>query len=508
MEGKELSKKSNEPETHGMTFRDFYPVNPPFGFVGIEVNDERKSLMYHTVEPELTPEEAALLERIKKLLIDRMNVPLEVLRDPEKMEEYLRDEIQRLFKRFEREIPPESEDKFIYYLKRDFLGYGKIDLLVQDENIEDISCNGYNTPIYVWHRNYESIPTNIIFKSPEELDRTVIRLAYRSGRQVSISHPIMEGTLPEGFRVQITLEEVSKRGDTFTIRKFRENPYTITDLIKFGTISPEIAAYLWILVEHGRSVMICGATASGKTTLLNSLSMFIKPEMKVVTIEEVRELRLHENWIPMVPRPSYQPGVTEITLFDLLKSSLRQRPDYIIVGEVRGEEAYTLFQAIATGHGGLCTIHSDSVEYAIKRLLSRPMDIPAMMVPLMNVLLQIRRVKIDDKVVRRADTVTEIIGLSATDQVQFEHRFRWDSIDDNYRFLESAGRGEPVFKQIANLRHVPEWELEDEMKRRTRILEWMVEENLNTYDEVSNIVHTYYVNPEEILTRARFDETA
>jgi len=503
-----MSEKINETETQGMAFRDFYPVNPPFGFIGIEINDERKSLMYHAVEPNLTHEEATLLERIKKLLIDRMNVPLEVLRDSEKMEAYLRDDIQKLFKRFEREIPPESEDKFIYYLKRDFLGYGKIDLLVLDENIEDISCNGYNTPIYVWHRDYESIPTNIIFKSPEELDRTVIRLAYRSGRQVSISHPIMEGTLPEGFRVQITLEEVSKRGDTFTIRKFRENPYTITDLIKFGTVSAEIAAYLWILVEHGRSVMICGATASGKTTLLNSLSMFIKPEMKVVTIEEVRELRLHENWIPMIPRPSYQPGVTEITLFDLLKSSLRQRPDYIIVGEVRGEEAYTLFQAIATGHGGLCTIHSDSVDYAIKRLLSRPMDIPAMMVPLMNVLLQIRRVKINGKVVRRADTVTEIIGLSATDQVQFEHRFRWDSMDDNYRFLESAGRGEPVFKQIANLRHVPEWELEDEMKRRTKILEWMVEENLNTYDEVSNVVHTYYVNPEEILTRARFDETA
>jgi archaeal flagellar protein FlaI len=497
---------SDNEDQQSMAFRDFYPVNPPFGFVGIEINDERRSLMYHTVEPTLTDDEDALLDRIKKILIDRMNVPLDVLRDSQKMEDYLRNDIQKLFKRFERDIPKESEDKFIYYLKRDFLGYGKIDLLIRDENIEDISCNGHNTPIYVWHRNYESIPTNIIYKSPKELDRTVIRLAYRSGRQVSISHPIMEGTLPEGYRVQITLEEISKRGDTFTIRKFRENPFTIIDLIKNGTLSAEIAAYLWLLVEHGRSIMICGATASGKTTLLNSLSMFIKPEMKVITIEEVRELRLHENWIPMVPRPSYQPGVTEITLFDLLKSALRQRPDYIVVGEVRGEEAYTLFQAIATGHGGLCTIHSDSVEYAIKRLLSRPMNIPAMMVPMMNVLLQIRRVKIGEKVVRRSDTVTETIGLSATDQVQFEHRFKWDSIDDNYRFLESAGRGESVFKQIANLRHVPEFELEDEMKRRTKILEWMVSDNMNTYDEVSNIVHTYYVNPEEILTRARFDE--
>jgi len=208
----------------------------------------------------------------------------------------------------------------------------------------------------------------------------------------------------------------------------------------------------------------------------------------------------------LIPRPSYQPGVSEITLFDLLKSALRQRPDFIIVGEVRGEEAYTLFQAIATGHGGLCTIHSDSVEYAIKRLLSRPMDIPAMMVPLMNVLLQIRRLKIGDQVVRRADTVTEIIGLSANDQVQFEPRFRWSSIDDTYHFLESAGRGEPVFKQIANLRHVPELELEEEMKKRTAILEWMVRDGLNSSSDVSNIIQTYYINPEEILTRTRFDE--
>ena len=494
-------------ENVSMAFRDFYPVNPPFGFVGIEIREEKGTLKYHVVEPNLTKDEQSLLDRIKELLIDRMDVSLEILHDSEKIEDYLRNQMQRMFRKFKRDIPKESEDKFMYYLKRDFLGYGMIDLLVRDENIEDISCNGVRTPIYVWHRTYESIPTNIIYQTEDELDKTVIRLAYRSGRQISISHPIMQGTLPEGFRVQITLEEISKRGDTFTIRKFRENPFTIVDLIKYGTLSPEIAAYFWILVEHGRSIMICGATASGKTTLLNSLSMFIKPEMKVITIEEVRELRLHENWIPMVPRPSYQPGVEEITLFDLLKASLRQRPDYIVVGEVRGEEAYTLFQAIATGHGGLCTIHSDSVEYAIKRLLSRPMDIPAMMIPLMNVLLQIRRVKIGNKIVRRADTVTEVIGLSSSDEVQIEHRFRWDSHDDSYRFLESAGRGESIFKQISSLRHISEYVLEEELQKRTTILEWMVKENINSPDKVSEIVHTYYTNPEEILTRARFELT-
>jgi flagellar protein FlaI len=499
---------SDSSEIGGTAFRDFYPVNQPFGFVGIEIIEDGSTLKYHTVEPTLNKDESELLDRIKSLLIDQMDVSLDVLKDPEQMEVYLRTKVQLLFKKFKREIPSESEDKFIYYLKRDFLGYGKIDLLLRDDYIEDISCNGVMTPIYVWHRQYESIPTNIIYDSEDELDKTIIRLAYRSGRQISISNPIMEGTLPEGFRVLLTLKEVSKRGDTFTIRKFRENPYTIVDLIKNGTVSAEIAAYLWLLVENGRSIMICGATASGKTTLLNSLSMFIRPEMKVVTIEEVRELRLHENWIPMVPRPSHQLGVTEITLFDLLKSSLRQRPDYIIVGEVRGEEAYTLFQAIATGHGGLCTIHSDSVDYAIKRLLSRPMNIPAMMVPLMNVLLQIRRVKIGDKVMRRADTVTEVIGLNTSDQVQTEHRFKWDSVDDSYRFLESSGSGENVFKQISNLRHVPEWTLKEEMQKRTLILKWMKKENINTYAQVSEMVHKYYWNPEEVLTRARFEVTS
>jgi len=343
----------DEPETAPeMTFRDYYEVNLPFGFVGIALDEETGNLRYLTLEPTLTEEEQEILLRLKGILIERMDIPLSVLKDEESMEAYLRDQIQRAFRRFKRQVAKESEDKYIYYLKRDFLGYGKIDLLMLDPNIEDISCNGLETPLYIWHRNHESIPTNIIYESPNELDAIVTRLAYKAGRQISVARPILEGTLPEGYRVHLTLDEVSTRGDTFTIRKFRHNPYTIVDLIRFGTVSASVAAYLWVLVDNLRSVMISGATASGKTTLLNSVCMFVRPEMKVVTIEEVRELRLHENWIPMVPRPSFQQGVDDITLFDLLKSALRQRPDYIIVGEVRGEEAYTLFQSIATGHGG------------------------------------------------------------------------------------------------------------------------------------------------------------
>lgn len=498
-----MEEERLEMERRGLIFKEFYPVNPPFGFAGIQIDEETGALRYLVVEPTLTEEEKGILTEVKHRLIERIDIPLEVLRDEEKMEEYLKREIKRVLRRFRGKVAEEAEEKFIYYLKRDFLGYGKIDILMKDPNIEDISCNGVRTPIYVWHRRYESLPTNVSYDSEEELDAIVRRLAYRAGHQISIAHPILEGTLPEGYRIHLTLDEVSKRGNTFTIRKFRANPYTIIDLINFGTLSTEIAAYLWILIDNLRSIMICGATASGKTSLLNAIGMFIRPEMKVVTIEEVRELRLHENWIPMVTRPSFQPGVEEVSLYDLLRSALRQRPDYIIVGEVRGEEAYTLFQAIAVGHGGLCTIHADSVDAAIKRLLTKPMNIPKMMLPLMNVLILIRRVKLGEEIARRVVAVEEITGISPDGEVMLERRYEWNPEDDSFIYHPPSGRGRDVYRQIMETMHIPREKLMEEQARRERILRWMVEKGMNTYEEVSKVIRDYYLKPEEVYSAAR-----
>lgn len=492
-----------EMEKRGLIFKEFYPVNPPFGFAGIQIDEETGGLRYLVVEPTLTEEESHILRGIKHRLIERIDIPLEVLRDEEKIEGYLKEEIRRVLRRFRGKIAEESEEKFIYYLKRDFLGYGRIDILMKDPNIEDISCNGVRTPIYVWHRHYESLPTNVSYDSEEELDAIVRRLAYRAGHQISVAHPIMEGTLPEGYRVHLTLDEVSKRGDTFTIRKLRANPYTIIDLINLGTLSPEIAAYLWILVDNLRSIMICGATASGKTSLLNAIGMFIRPEMKVVTIEEVRELRLHENWIPMVTRPSFQPGVEEVTLYDLLRSALRQRPDYIIVGEVRGEEAYTLFQAIAVGHGGLCTIHAESVDAALKRLLTKPMNIPKMMMPLMNALVLIRRVKLGEEVARRVVSIEEITGVSPEGELMLERRYEWNPEDDSFIYHPPTGEEKDVYQQIMEMRHISKEKLRIEQARRERILRWMVEKGMHTYEEVSQIIRDYYLKPDEVYSAAR-----
>jgi len=497
------------------SFRDFYSVNPPFGYVGIEVDKETSRLKYRVIEPSVEENEKWILKELKDTLIEKMDIPLSILEDRSSMEKYLKDLTDIEFNRLKKNVAIESEEKFLYYLFRDFLGYGIMDILMLDPKIEDISCNGLETPLYVWHRDYESIETNVMYSSKTELARIVTRLSYLSGHQISVAQPLVEGTLPEGHRVQLTMEEVSKRGKTFTIRKFRHNPFTIIDLIKLGTISPQVAAYLWIVIENLKSVMVCGATASGKTALLNSLTSFIVPEKKVVTIEEVRELRLHENWIPLVTRQSFQPGVKEVTLFDLLKSALRQRPDYIIVGEVRGEEAYTLFQSIAVGHGGLCTIHADSVKSVIKRLLSRPMNIPEMMLPLMNVIIQIGRVKKGEKIVRRVMNVSEIVSRpisdisQITEIVELKTRFEWDPESDSLIFNDPSvvdhflDDYKDILSIISKTSHVPIEKLIQEQQRRELVLKWMTKNNIQSVQKVSEIIRDYYTDPDNVYHQAR-----
>jgi flagellar protein FlaI len=455
------------------------------------------------MEPTFDEMELDAFNELKEDLIEKVDIPLDVLKNEERTESYLRDLIQKSLGKYKKTIPVESHDKFIYYLRRDFLGYGKIDLLMKDQNIEDVSCNGIGIPIYVWHREHESIPTNITYETKDELDAIITRLAYQAGRQISIAQPIIEGTLPNGYRIHLTLDEVSKRGNTFTIRKFNKSAYTIIDLIEKGTIDSKIAAYLWLLVENGRSFMVSGATASGKTTLLNSICTFIKPEMKVVTIEEVRELRLHQNWIPMVTRPSFQAGVQEISLFDLLKSALRQRPDYISVGEVRGEEAYTLFQSIATGHGGLCTIHAESVESALKRLATRPMNIPPMILPMMNVIIQIRRIKLGEGFARRATNVAEISGLTPSGEPRIETRFRWNATYDRFEYVSPSEGFIDTLNSLAELRQIPVQELHKEIERRDTVIMWMLDKGIKSYDNVAEVIRRYYLDPDDVYNTAR-----
>jgi flagellar protein FlaI len=483
--------------------KDFYQVVPPFGNVAIRSRSNITT--YEVVEPTLTQAEVKAIEKLKKLLLEEVRTPLAVLYREHEIEKYLDSNAWRLIKDYKLEISREAYDKVLYFLKRDFLGYSKIDVMMRDVKIEDISCDGVGIPVYVWHRDYESIPSNVSFSTKEELGSFIVRLAYKAGGQINVAQPILEGNLPEGYRAHLTLDEVSKRGSTFTIRKFRDEPPTIVDLMIWGTMSPKMAAYFWICIENLKSLLVVGATASGKTTTLGALSMFIRPELKIVTIEELREIKLpHENWIPMVTRSSPQEGVDQVGLFDLLKSALRQRPDYIIVGEIRGEEAYTLLQAISTGHGGISTIHADSVMTALKRMITKPMDIPGMLLPLMSTLILMARVKVGERFVRRAVSVSELTAFNEQSRTPVLNTvFDWSGeLKDSFELKGTSN----VFKQLADAKHIPEEEVYSDMEGKEQILSWMLQKQITAYDDVAAIIRTYYYNPTEILEMARLGE--
>ncbi|HDJ26139.1 MAG TPA: type IV secretory pathway protein [Candidatus Bathyarchaeota archaeon] len=486
-----------------MVLKEAYPLRPPFSYAAIKRDPITEEIVYEVVEPTLMEHEKEILEKLKEKLLDELKADLESFENREKAEEFLMKEIERVMKKYKLKVPKETLSKLFYYISRDFIGYGKIEPLMIDPLIEDISCDGPQIPIYVWHRDYESMPTNVQFDSEEELSSFIIRLAYRAGKHISIANPIVEARLPDGSRAVLTLgTEVTRRGSTFTIRKFRREPFTIVDLIRLNTVSAQMAAYFWYVIEHKASIIVAGGIATGKTTLLNCLSMFIKPEYKIVTVEETPELNLpHENWIASVTRAGYGPeGRGAITLFDLVKAALRQRPDYIIVGEVRGEEAYVLFQAMATGHLGFCTIHAETIDRVFKRLASKPMNIPKVFFEAIDVLTLQVRTERRGRPIRRTKVVAEVTGLHPeTLDPKILEVFRWDPATDQHVYL---GRSYQLEK-IAADKGISMAEVERELERRRQVLEWMVRRNLRDYKTVASIIREYYADPRRVLMKAR-----
>src|SRR5437773_758242 len=298
-------------------------------------------------------------------------------------------------------------------------------------------------------------------------------------------------------------KEVTRRGSTFTIRKFRERPLTVSDLCIYNTLGAEMAAWFWYIIEKQASVVLVGGTASGKTTTLNTLAMFIKPNAKIVSIEDTSEIQLpHENWLSSVVRAGF--GVTgevsEITLFDLLKNAMRQRPEYIIVGEVRGAEAYTLMQAIATGHGGLATLHADSAEAAIHRLESEPMNIPRPLIPTIDVIAVQTRVQVGEKSVRRMVDIAEVVGLDPTTKdVLTNDVFKWNPKSDTFVFY---GRSY-VLENIMKRHGYKHEEVMEELNNRRMVIEWMVRNNVRDFKDVVEVIRAYYLNPQQLLDRVK-----
>ncbi len=333
-----------------------YPLLPPYAFAHVFWDDQQKELVYHVEEYMLTDAEAELLKLIHLGLEEMINISFVYASQSNLIMKYLEKNVQSILLELGAKISKKSYLKIMYYIYRDFVGLNEIEPLLNDHYIEDIECNGAGGPIYIVHRKYQNMRTNVTFTEMKRLVDFVEKLAQKTGRYVSFAQPLLDGTLPDGSRVNATYtSDVTTHGPTFTIRKFTKDPITPIHLIGYGTASPEVFAYFWLAVEHKFNVMVIGETASGKTTFLNAILQFVPTEARIVSIEDTRELSLnHENWIPSVSRSGFGiPNILgkqygEVSLFDLLKETFRQNPDYVVVGEVRGKETYVLFQGMAS----------------------------------------------------------------------------------------------------------------------------------------------------------------
>jgi archaeal flagellar protein FlaI len=484
---------------------DFYKLYEPFAYV--ELLRERDSMekCYFLVEVDLTDEEREVMDFILETLTRTSFETSEL--ESKRSDEYLYEKLEEVIDEYDVNITIESKNKIFYYIGKDALGLGKIDPLLRDPNIEDISCDGAGVPVFLYHRTYGSLKSNVVFDTEDDLSAFVHKLAQKCGKHVSIADPMLDATMPDGSRVQLTLsDEITAKGSTFTIRKFREDPFSPPDLVEFNTMSPEMIAYMWIAVENGINALFAGGTASGKTTALNAMSLFIPVESKIVSIEETREINLpHPNWIPGVARAGFGDSVDnrsvgQIDMYDLMKAALRQRPEYILVGEIRGKEAYVLFQAMATGHATYSTVHADSAQSLIHRLEGKPINIPRVMLQSLDIVLLHVITRVKNKRARRCKKIIEIIDIDpSTKEILTNEVFRWDPVEDKFEY---SGKSY-VLERIRAEKDMNREKMTHEIKNRTALVEWMNERNVRDFTSVSRLIAEYNENPDKTIDRIK-----
>jgi len=496
-----------------------YPVRPPYAFVRIFFNPKDGELLYHALEPTLRPGEKEKLVQIRERMEAMMaheEIPIkegQSLEESPELREYLREKFLQAIDLYDLEVTERRRPVLLYYLRRELVGLGRTDAVLRDPFLEDVSCLGPGVPLYVFHRVFGSMRTNIQYDGELELNRYIFRLAQIAGKHISIYQPILDATLQDGSRINLTLgTEVTRKGSTFSVRKFSQDPVSPVDLLKFGSVSAFELAYFWTLIEHHRSLLISGGTAAGKTTFLNAICMFIRPEDKIVSIEDTPEIQIdHQNWIQSVARTGYggasgsggasgvsgvavahaKPSGT-VSLFDLLVAALRQRPEYVIVGEVRGVESFTLFQAISVGHASLSTIHAGSIAELLHRVENEPMNIPRVLFQALDAVAFPAQVTVHQNRVRRIRGVTEILEIDpTTKELLTNDAFRWEPSTDTFAFL---GRSF-ILEEIAQRAGKTLDALSAEIRRKERYLSMMERLNMNYFRDVSRAIAAYYVNP-------------
>ncbi len=494
----------------GVTILSRYHIRdePQVTVTIIEDVDGRR--FYNIEEPELSPLGARVLERLRSRVLRDLGL-LRRFSEIEDFGEGLREAyalarralapLRAGLRRHGRSVEDEAS-RVAYYLARDLVGYGKLDPLIRDPGIEDISCNGLLAPVFVYHSEFEWLTSNVVFNDPSELEHMVLKLGLRSGQEPSLAKPVVEGILrPEGYRVHIVLDVVSRRGHSFTIRKFRAEPFTVIELVNRGTLDPGIVAILWAAIQYKQGVVIYGPTGSGKTTLLNALAMLLPPEYKVVSVEDTPEIYLpfHDNWAAMHTRLSDMPGVQNITLQAQVESALRMRPDVIIVGEIRSREAFAFFQALATGHGGLTTIHAESADVLVRRLASPPMNVPKSLIAATRLFVHIARLERGGRVTRKVIRLDETRGYDpGRDEIRLGRLVQWRSVEDDWVLTSTESS---FVSSIAELLLTSLQDVWRDLEKRATVIKWLSEKGADIL-ELHEVVRRYMREPDKVYEEA------
>ena len=461
---------------------------------------------YDVVKQNYSPEEKILLGEIRENLVD---LAISSGENYQPNQEKLLNDIKNfLFARLSQTHPNnnmtnEYLDRLSNKVLRDLVGYGEIDPLIQDDDLEEIMIIGIGKPVYVYHRKYGMMKTNIQFSDERELRNLIDSIARQINRRIDQESPILDGRLLDGSRINATIPPVSADGPSLTIRKFKKDPLTIIDLINSKTISVELAAFFWLCFDglgvKSANAIISGGTSSGKTTTLNAISAFINPKERIITIEDTLELQIpHEHVIRMETRPANVENKGELTMNDLVKNSLRQRPDRIIVGEVRAEEAITLFTALNTGHSGFGTLHSNDARETITRLTNEPMSVPEIMIQAIDFIIMQNRIYAPSGVsFRRISEVAEVVGIEEG-VIQLNKIFQWNPELD---IIENISVSSKTLSQIANLSGKSINELHQEIGNRELVLKHMVDHDIRSVEDVNAVLELYYKNPKKVLDR-------
>ncbi len=465
------------------------------------LNNNELIPQYDVVKQNYTAEEKILLGEIRENLVD---IAISSGESFQMNEERLLNDIKTfLFGRLETQNTRDHINTLSEKFLRDLIGYGEIDSLIQDDDLEEIMIIGTDKPVFVYHRKYGMMKTNIKFSDEDELMNLIDTIARQINRRIDQESPILDGRLLDGSRINATIPPVSADGPSLTIRKFKKDPLTIIDLINSKTLSLELAAFFWLCFDgfgvKSANAIISGGTSSGKTTTLNALSSFINPKERIITIEDTLELQIpQEHVIRMETRPANIENKGELTMNDLVKNSLRQRPDRIIVGEVRSSEAITLFTALNTGHSGFGTLHSNSARETITRLTTKPMSVPKIMIQAIDFIIMQKRIYTPSGVsFRRISEVAEVVGVEEG-TIQLNRIFEWNPETDT---IDNVCITSNTLSKIANLSGKSLKEINRELENREIVLKHMISQDIHSIEDVKAVLELYYKNPQKVLNK-------